>query len=141
MEHIYLTDLDPGTYTLRMTTSATRDFGLAWRLSNVAPGVSFGDYNNNGTVDAADFTIWQDTLGSLLDLRADGDGDGVIGQADYVVWENGFGMPVPASATASTTMAIPEPESWTLCLVTFILLARWLTLRSLSCGIPQSRIA
>ena len=113
MEHIYLTDLDPGTYTLRMTTSATRDFGLAWRLSNVAPGVSFGDYNNNGTVDAADFTIWQDTLGSLLDLRADGDGDGVIGQADYVIWENGFGMSVPASATAasSTTTAIPEPQS------------------------------
>jgi hypothetical protein len=141
VEHIYLTDLDPGTYTLRMTTSATRDFGLAWRLSNVAPGVSFGDYNNNGTVDAADFTIWQDTLGSLLDLRADGDGNGVIGQADYVVWENGFGMPVPASATASTTMAIPEPESWTLCLVTFILLARWLTLRSLSHGMGRSRIA
>ena len=143
VEHIYLTDLDPGTYTLRMTTSATRDFGLAWRLSNVAPGVSFGDYNNNGIVDAADFTIWQDTLGSLLDLRADGDGDGVIGQDDYVIWENGFGMTVPASAAAasSTTTAIPEPESLTLCLVTFILLARWLTLRSLSHGMGRSRIA
>ena len=145
VEHIYLTDLDPGTYTLRLTTSATRDFGLAWRLSNIAPGVSYGDYNNNGVVDAADFTIWQDTLGSLLDLRADGDGNGVIGQADYLVWENGFGVIVPASPTASaassTTMAIPEPESLTLCFVILILLARWLALRGLSHGMPRSRIA
>jgi hypothetical protein len=143
VEHIYLTDLDPGTYTLRLTTSATHDFGLAWRLSNIAPGVSFGDYNNNGTVDAADFTIWQDTLGSLLDLRADGDGNGVIGQADYLVWETGFGMLVPASAAAvsSATMAIPEPESLTLCLVILILLARWLAPRGLSHGMPRSRIA
>jgi len=141
VEHIYLTDLDPGTYTLRLTTSATRDFGLAWRLSNIAPGVSYGDYNNNGVVDAADFTIWQDTLGSLLDLRADGDGNGVISQADYLVWENGFGTSVPASATSSATMAIPEPESLTLCFVILILLAAWLALRGLSHGMPRSRIA
>ena len=143
VEHIYLTDLDPGTYTLRLTTSATRDFGLAWRLSNIAPGVSYGDYNNNGVVDAADFTIWQDTLGSLLDLRADGDGNGVISQADYLVWETGFGMLVPALAAAvsSATMAIPEPESLTLCFVILILLARWLAPRGLLHGMPRSRIA
>ena len=138
VEHIHLTDLDPGTYTLRLTTSATRDFGLAWRLSNVVPNVSFGDYNNNGVVDAADYTIWQDTLGSLLDLSADGDGNGVIDEADYLVWKNGFGMVVPASAASSATMAIPEPGSLALCFTILCLLPGWSALRSFPRGIPRS---
>src|SRR5262249_5761235 len=42
-----------------------------------------GDYNGNGIVDAADFTVWRDTLGSTTDLRADGDSDGIVNQLDY----------------------------------------------------------
>ena len=33
-----------------------------------------GDYNHDGIVSAADYTVWRDTLGSTTDLRADGDG-------------------------------------------------------------------
>lgn len=51
-----------------------------------------GDYNRDETVDAADYTIWRDTLGSMTDLRADGDGNGVINQNDYVIWKNAFGL-------------------------------------------------
>jgi hypothetical protein len=54
-----------------------------------------GDYNRNRTVDAADFTIWRDTLGSDSDLRANGDhtgtSAGVIDQADYLAWRSNFG--------------------------------------------------
>ena len=32
VEHIYLTDLDTGTYTLAVTSDTDWDFGLAWRL-------------------------------------------------------------------------------------------------------------
>ena len=32
-----------------------------------------GDYNFDGIVDAADYTVWVDTKGSTTDLRADGD--------------------------------------------------------------------
>ena len=35
-----------------------------------------GDYNGNGVVDAADYTVWRDTLGSTTDLRANGDSTG-----------------------------------------------------------------
>ena len=35
-----------------------------------------GDYNQDGTVDAADYTVWRDTLGSTTDLRANGDNTG-----------------------------------------------------------------
>lgn len=59
-------------------------------------GGPLGDYNHNGTVDAADYTIWRDTLGSTTDLRANGNNDppstDLIDQADYTTWKNAFGQ-------------------------------------------------
>jgi hypothetical protein len=50
-----------------------------------------GDYNEDGAVDAADYTVWQDTRGSKTDLRADGNDDGTVDQADYDLWKAHFG--------------------------------------------------
>lgn len=74
-----------------------------------------GDYNGDGTVDAADYTIWGDTLGSTEDLRADGNGNNAIDPGDLTVWADNYGATAPVSATA-----IPEPT--TLLLVAFGLL-------------------
>ena len=53
-------------------------------------GVS-GDFNENDIVDAADFTVWQDLLGSHTALVND-DGLGVpIGNAHYELWKTNFG--------------------------------------------------
>ena len=60
------------------------------------------DYNDNGVTDAADYTIWRDTLGTVddgvdppEDMRANGDNTGEsenkIDQADYDVWKDNFG--------------------------------------------------
>jgi hypothetical protein len=46
-----------------------------------------GDFNLDGRANAADYTIWRDTLGSTTDLRADGNGDGVVDRADYDLWK------------------------------------------------------
>ena len=58
-----------------------------------------GDFNQNGIVDAADFTVWRNTLGSTYDLRADADDgsgtgipDGVVDQFDYNYWSANFGQ-------------------------------------------------
>ena len=57
-----------------------------------------GDYNSNGLVDAADYTVWRDTLGSTTDARADGSGsiagvpDGVVDSLDYDFWKSNFGQ-------------------------------------------------
>jgi hypothetical protein len=54
-----------------------------------------GDFNDNGFVDAADYTVWRDTLGSTTDLRANDDNmggsAGVVDQADYALWKTNFG--------------------------------------------------
>jgi rhamnogalacturonan endolyase len=50
-----------------------------------------GDYNNDRVVDAADYSVWRDTLGSTIDLRADGDQNGTVGPEDYALWKQNFG--------------------------------------------------
>jgi hypothetical protein len=65
-----------------------------------------GDYNGDGVVDAADYTVWRNTLNSTTDLRADGDQSGAVDSNDYAVWKNHYG----AGALAGTSLAsVPEP--------------------------------
>ncbi|MGD9635693.1 MAG: hypothetical protein AB7G28_14720 [Pirellulales bacterium] len=52
-----------------------------------------GDFNHNGTVDAADYTVWRNGLGGAFD------------QADYTEWKNSFGD----SAGAGSVASVPEP--------------------------------
>ena len=80
-----------------------------------------GDYNGNGIVDAADYTIWRDTLGSTADLRANGDNSGasagVIDQADYAFWKSHFGSTGPG---AGASAAVPEPATLGLGLIAVV---------------------
>lgn len=75
------------------------------------------DYNNNGTVDAGDLTVWQGNYGSTTSLAADGDGDGRITGRDYLLWQRHFGetKTVPP-APLTTITAVPEPASSVLAL-------------------------
>ncbi|MBB6429180.1 dockerin type I repeat-containing protein [Algisphaera agarilytica] len=68
--------------------------------------ILLGDYNGNGIVDAADYTVWQDSFGSTTDLAADGNGNGVIDAADFTIWQDNFG-----NTQAAPTSNIPEPTS------------------------------
>ena len=71
-----------------------------------------GDYNGNGIVDAADYTVWRDTLGSTTDLRANGDNTGAsagkIDAADYAVWKANFGNHAGSPGGAA---GVPEPAT------------------------------
>ncbi|MEX0611624.1 MAG: hypothetical protein WD229_05860, partial [Pirellulales bacterium] len=66
-----------------------------------------GDYNRDGSVDAADYILWRSTLGSQEILAADGLRDGVINTADYAVWASTFG----GRALAPELHFIPEPRT------------------------------
>lgn len=50
-----------------------------------------GDYNLDGSVDAADQVICKKTQGSTTDLHADGNHDGRVDQADLDLWRANFG--------------------------------------------------
>ena len=64
-----------------------------------------GDYNDDGTVDAADYTTWRDNLGTNNPLANDPIG-GTIGQSQYTQWKDNFGNTASSSATA-----VPEPSA------------------------------
>ena len=71
-----------------------------------------GDYNGDGTVDAADYTKWRDTLGQTVPkgTLADGDYSGVIDQGDFDVWKENFGH-VTGGGSGAVGLATPEPAS------------------------------
>jgi roadblock/LC7 domain-containing protein len=96
----------------RVVYRADADVANVFELYSVAlTAAAFppGDYNHNGIVDAADYTIWRDTLGSTSDLRANGDTTGAsvgkIDQADYTFWKNRFGQ---SGSGAGAAIAVPE---------------------------------
>jgi hypothetical protein len=73
-----------------------------------------GDYNADGAVDAADYTIWRDTRGHTgFNLPADGNRDDKIDDADYLVWKLHFGETFDYGGLLGEefTSAIPEPRS------------------------------
>jgi hypothetical protein len=75
-----------------------------------------GDFNGDDVVNAADYTVWRDTLGkeSAPYEGADGNGDGVVTAADYAVWKASFGTSRGASRDAQ---AVPEPTALALWIV------------------------
>jgi hypothetical protein len=76
----------------------------------------FGDYNDDGVVDAADYTVWRDNLGqSESGLLAGNGNGGVIDQSDYDLWKQNFGnVYTNSGAGAIATAAVPEPRAFTL---------------------------
>jgi len=87
---------------------------LAWNVNYGANTVLLsvglaGDYNQNGVVDAADYTVWRDNLGGLTALPND-DTPGV-GPDDYTRWKNNFGMTAGSGAGVGSNAAVPEPPA------------------------------
>jgi hypothetical protein len=72
-----------------------------------------GDYNADGIVDAADYTVWRDTFGSTgVELPADGNGDGSVTQLDYEIWKSHFGdTSIGFDSGRDSTAPVPEPRS------------------------------
>lgn len=90
--------------------------GLAWDVVYQPAAVSLavvglaGDYNLDGQVNLADYTLWRDTLGQTgVGLAADGNGDTLVDAADYGVWKQNFGLSAAAGGLAAAT--VPEPAS------------------------------
>lgn len=64
-----------------------------------------GDFNDDGNVDAADYTVWRDQVGQSSDTLANDIDGGLVGQAQYDRWVANYGQ------TTSATATVPEPAS------------------------------
>lgn len=102
--------------SLGFTLFATDPFigagGGGYTISNFElvydDGILSGDFNDDGTVDAADYTVWRDNLGGdALTLNGKGDGDGNVDSLDYDIWVANYGT----GSSSATSAAVPEPSS------------------------------
>jgi hypothetical protein len=93
-----------------VSDNASLSFGLIDNLVVSTPDAAVeGDYNNNGSVDAADYVLWRNG-GPLANEVAD---PGTVSPDDYTEWRSRFGNPGSGSGMSSGT--IPEPASAVLC--------------------------
>lgn len=71
----------------------------------------YGDYDNDGDVDAGDLALFEATYGDAVAIgtAADGDSDRVISGLDFLVWQQNFGLGV--SPLSSGLSVVPEPKS------------------------------
>ncbi|MEM8864796.1 MAG: glycosyl hydrolase family 28-related protein [Planctomycetota bacterium] len=82
----------------------------------IADGVRFilveeamrGDFNFDGSVDAVDYTVWRDGLGSTYTID------------DYLVWRENFGAP------GNEPISVPEPSLLPLLFAALLVRTRWL---------------
>jgi hypothetical protein len=68
-----------------------------------------GDFNNDGSVDAADYTAWRDLLGRSTTV-ADANGNGKADHGDYSIWRAGYGDGHGAAAVVAVEGVVPVPE-------------------------------
>jgi autotransporter-associated beta strand protein len=68
-----------------------------------------GDFNGDGVVNAADYTVWRDTLGSTTLLVADANHNGVVDAGDLDIWKAHFGE--HAGNGAGAAARVPEPAT------------------------------
>lgn len=110
-----------GAFTALQLQSAP---GLAWDVSQLyvngqivaiaAPALP-GDYNNDGAVDAADYTTYRDALGTDTILPNDLT-RGLVTLDDFDVWAVNFG------ALPAVVAAVPEPTALAILLVSALAL-------------------
>lgn len=117
----YLSDGTPIDLDLRESSGRINDaFSLDTTLTVtlVVPDNLPGDYNADGVVDAADYTVWRNHLGTSTPLANESVTFGEVTEEDFLVWRSQFGATRATSSVNSET--IPEPG--TVALLTILML-------------------
>jgi hypothetical protein len=100
------------------TNSPTNFAGDTGSLNIPPPPPPTGDYNHDAVVDAADYTVWRNTLGQEVAMDgdgADGDADGIVDDGDYDFWKERFGDVIPPGGGSASS--VPEPTALSLPIV------------------------
>ena len=83
-----------------------------WRDHFAAGSLVPGDYNRDGQVNLSDYQLWKASFGSTAP-DADGNRNGVVDAADYVVWRDKYVV----SSSARVATSVPEVRWLTLLLL------------------------
>ncbi len=89
-------------------------------FSSTAPFLP-GDFNDDGLVNLADYTVWRDHLGASAGALANDIDGGVVDTRQYETWKKTFGGTLLAPAGQIQT--VPEPT--TLIIAATVLLLTW----------------
>jgi hypothetical protein len=117
VEHIYIgagqgvDHLDPGAYTLTISTDASKEFGLAWRMTTDAD-VDSADFDGDGDIDGRDLLTWQRGFGTIINATrsmGDADGDGDVDRADLQFFHAQY--TIPEVEPPLLAYAVPEPSA------------------------------
>lgn len=110
--------LAPGGHTI--ATTSFNGTSYAFNVQTIAPpGGLPGDYNENGTVDAADYVAWRKA--GPTDTLPNDPSPGTVDQSDYDLWRANFGNTTPASGSAASLgVAVPEPGTFALALLAML---------------------
>jgi hypothetical protein len=123
---------------LDIFAEASADGGQTWSAANKAiqvvqqaEPVALGDYNENGTVDAADYVIWRKLVGPGALPNEGGVSNNLVDESDYKFWRSRFGASAGPRINFPEGAAVPEPAAWLLFLFgAFALLFGWRNRRS-----------
>jgi hypothetical protein len=93
--------------------------GLAWSFSadetsisvEIVSAVLSGDFNGDGVVDASDYSVWRNNLGSPTEASINHAGNGIDGvdAGDYLVWKQHYGD-IFGPGAGGLFVTVPEPS-------------------------------
>ncbi len=69
-----------------------------------------GDYNDDGTIDAADYTVWRDAMSAGATELTNDPTPGTVDETDYDYWKAHYGESAGAGAALGAA-TVPEPAS------------------------------
>jgi hypothetical protein len=125
---------EPFLFVHRTSTisNPVRDLAATWAEENIdlmfGPALP-GDYNDDGVVDAADYTVWRNSLGTNIALPNEDASLNVVDAEDYAVWKLNYGQPNSGAVSGAGGLAmavVPEPGPLALAL-------------SIACGLALNR--
>jgi len=83
---------------------------LGWFESGTAGPALPGDYNNDGVVNAGDYSLWRMALNTSAVLPNDAT-PGTVDDTDFDVWRAHFGQTSGGGALFGSATAVPEPAA------------------------------
>ncbi len=132
-------DTTPAPPQVTLESNQNVPYGTKLTDTLGAPNFIAGDFNKDGYVNLADYTVWRNSLGQTglesAHPPADPNHDFVVDSLDYDIWNANYGAPFNSSEEAmmsglvgASTM-VPEPSAALLCCCGLLLVGARQSLR------------